>query len=176
MDALVSRQLRLQLNAWLEGLAMRLNMKDKKVLEVGIAGDEKPSGSYRFFGNGVSEWKTLDIDPKWKPDIVADITQSGLPSDSFDLVIMTQTIEHIWDYRKALSEICRISKKYAIVDCPFAYPFHQDKMRADQHWSHWDDYWRFTPSAFKRLLKEAGFRKVQISYHHLNTLAFCRKI
>jgi SAM-dependent methyltransferase len=167
-------QMRIQLNAWLEGLAVKLNLRNKEILEVGLAGDEKPSGSYRFFGKG-NKWKTLDIDPKWEPDIVADICDSGLESNSFDLVIMTQTIEHIWDFRKALSEIHRLTRKYAIIDCPFMYVFHQDKIRSSRPWQEWDDYWRFTPAGFKKLLEGAGFRDVKISFMPLLSLALCQK-
>jgi len=164
--------LRTQLNVWLERIAMKLNLKGKKILEVGIAGDEKPSGSYKFFGEG-NEWTTLDIDARWKPDIVADITNNDLPDNSFDLVIMTQTIEHIWDYKKALSELYRITRRYAIVDCPFMYPFHEE--RSWRKWEDWQDYWRFTPAAFKRLLKEAGFKKVNIMFCRQLVLALCEK-
>jgi SAM-dependent methyltransferase len=167
-------QLRVQLNVWLEQVAIKHNWKGKRILEVGIAGDDRPSGSYKFFGRD-NEWKTLDINEKWQPNIVADITDSGVASKSFDVVIMTQTLEHIWDFRKALSEIARIAKEYAIIDCPFMFMFHQDKARVAAHWSDWDDYWRFTPAAFKRLLKEAGFKKVDVMFNRVNTLAVCQK-
>lgn len=167
-------QVRVQLNTWLEGAAIKLNLQGKKILEVGIAGDEKPSGSYRFFGQG-NEWKTLDKNPKWNPDIVADICDSKIPDNSFDLVIMVQTLEHIWDYKKALSEIHRITRKYAIIDCPFFVNFHQEKVRMNKPWEEWDDYWRFTPAAFRRLLLEAGFKKIDLKFNKLLTLVLCQK-
>ena len=49
-------QLRIYLNIYLEQVAMRLGLKDKDILEIGIAGDEKPSGSYKFFGKG-NNWR-----------------------------------------------------------------------------------------------------------------------
>ena len=88
---------------------------------------------------------------------------------------MVETLEHIWDFRKALSEICRISKKYAIINCPFNYAFHQDVIRDKVHWGNWDDYWRFTPAAFKKLLLEAGFKKVDVIFNNLFTLTICEK-
>lgn len=171
---LISKNLRRQLNVWLEQIALRLNLQNKSVLEVGIAGDEKPSGSYKFFGQG-NKWTTLDINPRWKPDIVADITQSNLPDNEYDLVIMTQSLEHIWDYRKALSEIYRITKKYAIVDCPFMYPFHFDSVRTRVSWENWDDYWRFTPASLRRLMLEVGFKKVQVMFANEFTLCLVEK-
>lgn len=167
--------LRVILNIWLERIAVKLSLQGKQILEIGIAGDEKPSGSYRFFGKG-NEWTTLDISPKWSPDIVADICDNGLSDNSYDMVIMTQTLEHIWDYKKALSEIHRITREYAIVDSPFMWEFHQDKIRADRSkWKEWDDYRRFTPAGLRRELLEAGFKKVDISFNQLNVLALCQK-
>ena len=167
-------QLRNQLNIWLEAIAIKLNLRDKEILEIGIAGDEKPSGSYKFFGEG-NKWITLDKNSKWEPDIVADITNNNIPDSSYDLIIMTQTLEHIWDYKKALSELYRISKKYAIVDCPFIYSFHQDAIRKTSPWWEWDDYWRFTPTAFRKLLQETGFKEVEINFNKQNTIALCQK-
>lgn len=165
-------QLRTQINVWLEGIAVKLNLQGKRILEIGIAGDEKPSGSYKFFGKG-NDWTTMDINPKWSSDIVADICDNDISDNSYDLVIMTQTLEHIWDYKAALKNIHRITKQYAIIDCPFQVNFHQDKIRKGVSWKEWEDFWRFTPAAFKRLLEEAGFKKVDISFNRLDTIAVC---
>lgn len=167
-------QLRLYLNSWLEGIAMKLNFKDKDILEIGIAGDDKPSGSYKFFGEG-NRWSTMDKEKKWEPDYIQDITEPFLEDNSFDVVIMTQALEHIWNYKDALKSIYNITRDYAIIDCPFMYKFHQDVFRQDLPWDQWDDYHRLTPAGFKKALKEAGFEEVEIVFNDLNTLAVCRK-
>jgi len=161
------------LNANLEAYAVKLNPSGWSILEIGIAGDEKPSGSYKFFGQG-NKWTTLDINSKWNPDIVADITKSGIQDNEYDLVIMTQTLEHIWDYKKALSEIYRITKKWAIIDCPFMFPFHQDLQR-QKEWQEWDDYWRFTPAAMNKLLLEVGFKEIDIKFNEMVTICVAQK-
>ena len=166
-------RLRTVLNASLEKIAMSMNLENKSILEIGIAGDDKPSGSYQFFGKG-NKWTTVDKNPKWGPDFVDDITQSNFKDNEFDLVIMTQTLEHIWDYNKALSELYRITSDYLIIDCPFLYEFHQDYLRPCS-WEEWDDYWRFTPAAFRKLLLGAGFKTVNVTFSNENTLAVCRK-
>lgn len=176
-DPELQSPLRIQLNVWLEKFAMELNLQGKKILEIGIGGDEKPSGSYKIFGKG-NKWTTMDINPKWEPDMIDDICDCGIADNEFDLVIMTQTLEHIWDYKKALSEIYRITKKYAIVDCPFAVEFHVEEVRREKDWRNWDDYWRFTPATLNRLLKEAGFKKVDLLFKPLLpllTVALCEK-
>lgn len=147
--------LRIQCNFLMDGYARLLSLKGGKVLDVGIAGDEKPSGNYKFFGEG-NEWKTLDCFPEYNPDIVADICNSGLPDNSFDLVILSNTLEHIFDFKKAIGEVIRISKQYFIIDCPFAYPYHgfcED--------TRFDDYWRVSATAMKRLVEEAGAEVVE---------------
>ena len=168
-----SAVLRNFLNSVLERYAVKLSPSGWNILEIGIAGDEKPSGSYKFFGQG-NKWTTLDKEAKWKPDIVADITNNKIPDNEYDLVIMTQTLEHIWDYKKALSEINRITKKWAIVDCPFMYPFHQDNQRICE-WQEWDDYWRFTPATMNRLLKEVGFKEIDIKFNEIVTICVANK-
>lgn len=127
--------------------------KGWKCLDVGIAGDEKPSGNYKYFGKG-NIWKTLDVVESLKPDIVADITDTHLPQDEWDLIICSQTLEHIFEFQKAIGEIYRILKPggYAILDCPFEYPYHGE---AD-----FDDYWRMSDTALVRLAGEVGFEVV----------------
>lgn len=167
-------QLRTLLNVWLEEIAISLNLRGKNILEVGIAGDDKPSGSYKFFGAG-NNWTTLDKNSIWKPDVEVDICESGLPDNSFDLVIMTQTLEHIWDFKKAISEIYRITKEYAIIDCPWMFDYHCDKIRMGAPHDEWDDYWRISPSAMKKLCKWAGFGEVRVRMQNELTLALCQK-
>ena len=42
--------------------------------------------------------------------VIADISDTGLPEKSFDLVIMAQVIEHILDYVPAIKEAKRLCK------------------------------------------------------------------
>lgn len=121
-----------------------------KVLEVGIDGDPRPGGNYKYFGVG-NDYKTLDILEKTKPDIVADICDSGLPSEKWDLIILSQTLEHIYDFRKAIEECHRLLKKggFLIIDCPFVYEYHGQPG--------YDDYWRISHKALQRILNEIGF-------------------
>jgi len=168
------QSLRPQLNSWMEAAAMKINMQGKSILEVGIAGDEKPSGSYKFFGKG-NRWTTFDKEEKWQPNIVGDITKAPLADNKFDMVIMTQALEHIWNYKDALKEIYRITSDYALIDCPFKYAFHQDNLRVEEDWKNWDDYHRLTPAGMNKALEEAGFEKIDIIFSEINTLAICRK-
>lgn len=133
----------------MEEYANKLQLKGVKVLDVGIAGDPPPSEKYQWFGEG-NDFKTLDIDPQWKPDFVGDICQAPFINNIFDLVIVSQTLEHIFDFKRAISEIYRITKKYAIIDCPFVNSYHPE--------SSFDDYWRISHRAMKILLETVGFK------------------
>lgn len=136
----------------MEHYRKELNPDDKgwKCLEIGIAGDEKPSGNFKYFGKG-NIWKTLDYLPELKPDYVADITDTKMPDAEWDLIICSQTLEHVFDFKKAISEIYRMLKVdgFAILDCPFEYPYHGE--------AGFDDYWRMTDTALCKLAREAGF-------------------
>ena len=131
-----------------------MGFKNKKVLEVGIAGDEeykpgKRGGNYTFFSDS-NEYKTLDILKEYNPDFVGDICNTEFKDGEWDLVILSQTIEHIWTPKKAVKECSRIIKTggFLILDCPWNYPQHEELG--------FGDYWRITPMGIEKLCDEAG--------------------
>jgi len=124
-----------------------------KVLEIGIDGDPKPGGNYKYFGKG-NYYKTLDILERVKPDIIADICDTKLPKEEWDLIILSQTLEHIFDFRAAIKECYRLLKLggFLIIDCPFYYPYHGIEGKEG-----YGDYWRISHTAMKKLLNEVKF-------------------
>ena len=128
--------------------------KGWEILEIGIDGDEKPSGNFKYFGEG-NKWKTMDNFAKVEPDILADITGNDLKSEQWDLIICSQVLEHLWDFKKAIEEIYRLLKfgGFAIIDNPWMWPYHGLEA--------YDDYWRFSERALKKLLADAGFTIVK---------------
>lgn len=130
--------------------------KKWKVLEIGIDGDPKPGGNYRYFGIG-NEYRTLDKLDKVNPDYVADICDTKMPSGEWDLIIFSHTIEHIFDFKSAIKECFRMLKpgKFLIIDCPW-----QDEYHAQPGY---DDYWRISHTAMQKLLEEAGFEHGSMS-------------
>lgn len=128
---------------------------DKKwrVLEIGIDGDSAPGGNYQFFGKG-NIYETLDFLERLHPTYVQDIQETVLSSEFFDLVICSQTLEHVYNPFKAIGEVCRILKKggYAILDCPFTFPYHAV--------SDYNDYWRMTPAGLKAIATNSGFSEI----------------
>lgn len=138
-------------------------------LEVGIDGDERPSGNYKTFGLG-NKWSTLDNVAHLKPDIVADICDTGLKPESYDLIIISQTVEHIYDFFKAFEECARLLKVggHLIIDCPFMYPFHGT--------SDYGDYWRISHQAMRKLLTQVGLGVISCNiYSDVLTSALAKK-
>jgi SAM-dependent methyltransferase len=75
----------------------------------------------------------------------------GVASGAFDLAILDQTLEHVADPERALSEIARILKPrgVALVTTPFLVPLHGT--------DHYGDYTRWTPQGLARMLERHGF-------------------
>jgi SAM-dependent methyltransferase len=124
--------------------------KGWKCLEVGTDGDEYPSGNFTNFGTG-NNWSTMDILSELQPTYVADLSDTKI-NDTFDLIIVSQTLEHIFEYQKAISECYRMLNEggHLIIDCPFNYPYHGQQG--------YGDYWRMTHEGLKRSLEAVGFK------------------
>lgn len=124
--------------------------KGWKVLEVGIAGDPKPGGNYKNFGQG-NDYVTMDFESIYEPDIVADICENSLRGGQWDLIIISQTLEHVKYPKKAVEECYRLLKSNGllIADCPFYWPYHAEP--------EFGDYWRLSDTGLNILLEDAGF-------------------
>jgi len=70
-------------------------------------------------------------------------------NESFDMVLLTQVIEHLEDPQKALYETYRILKQNGIliISWPFLYPVHEAPR----------DFYRYTDFGMKHLATQAGF-------------------
>jgi SAM-dependent methyltransferase len=79
-------------------------------------------------------------------DVILNLHDIELPSESVGTVISCDTLEHVEYPRKALSEIYRILKPggIVIISSVMLYPIHAAP----------NDYWRFTPQGFKSLLSQ----------------------
>jgi len=50
--------------------------------------------------------------------IVCDIENLPLKDNSVDLVLCSEVLEHVYNYRKSLAELCRVGKKYLLISFP----------------------------------------------------------
>lgn len=145
-----------------------IDVTDKSVLEVGIGGDPKPGGNYNYLGKDAKKYKTLDNVSDFQPDYVQDICNTDFKDDYWDVIILSQTLEHIPDMWMATTECYRILKSggYLIIDAPFAWPYHAEP--------EFGDYWRVTPDGMKHLLQEFSSVDTALSDNVLTT-ALARK-
>ena len=123
------------------------------------------------FGTRVQQSDVLDIDPT-NPDatIVADLAAAdAIQSASFDCVILTQTLQYVYDLPAAVAHVRRILKPGGVVLCTLPSASRIAKRYFDT------EYWRFT-TASARTLFEASFdpEAVRVESHGnvLTSIAF----
>ena len=86
-----------------------------------------------------------------KATIVADLTTAAaIPSETFDCIICTQTLQFIFDVRGAIKTLFRILKPKGTLLATF--PGISQISRYDM--DRWGEYWRFTSLSAKRLFEE----------------------
>ena len=93
-----------------------IKLAPKNLLEIGI-GNGLLANYLKQRGFNVT---TIDIDKRLNPDRVGSVLSLPFPGESFELVVCFEVLEHLpyKDYRKALSEIHRVSSKHAVLSLP----------------------------------------------------------
>jgi SAM-dependent methyltransferase len=106
----------------------------------------------RFGGDRVARSDVLHVqEGNPKATIVADLTcADSIPSDTFDCIIFTQTLQFIYDVRAAIRHLYRILKPGGVLLATF--PGISQISRYDM--DRWGDYWRFTTLSARRLFEE----------------------
>lgn len=81
-----------------------------------------------------------------------DVEKLPYPADSFDVVVLDQTFEHLKHPWIAVEQIAKVLKKGGVCICTsvFIYPLH--------HGGDYGDYYRFSPEGFRELFE--GFKVV----------------
>ena len=102
-----------------------------------------------------TDYKTLDIDSAYDPDILGDIHQIPLPDASFEAVICKAVLEHVWDPGLAVREIYRILKPggKCLVYVPFLYPYHAGHG--------YKDYYRFSRDGIRYLFRNFSSLEIE---------------
>jgi hypothetical protein len=94
----------------------------------------------------------------WPNEYYLNLEQA-LPSElseRFDVVFNHTTLEHIFDFRQAFRNLCRLSKDCVIIVVPWLQPLH----------SNYGDYWRFSPQALVRLFEENQMKTLYLSWNN----------
>jgi len=87
-----------------------VNLMDnpENILEVGCGTQElKKHLDCNYIG--------LDFEPRFKPDVVADAHDLPFKDDAFDTVVTKNCLQHVKDWKRALSEIKRVVRKRIVL-------------------------------------------------------------
>ncbi|TVL99223.1 MAG: methyltransferase [Candidatus Brocadia sp. WS118] len=128
-------------------LTQHTNSIHGRVLEIG-----DNAYTCRFGGERVSKSDVLfTTEDNPQATIIADLTRAdNVPSDIFDCIILTQTLQFIYDMRAAIRTLYRILKPGGVLLATF--PGISQISRYDME--HWGDYWRFTSLSASMLFTE----------------------
>ena len=116
----------------------------------------------RFGGGGVEASEVLhrdDSNPR--ANFIGDLADGGtLPTAHFDCFICTQTLQYIFDLKRAVATVHRILKPggtwlLTVPGISQISPYDRDR---------WGEHWRFTPQSVQRLLAEA-FTDTEVQGH-----------
>ncbi len=88
----------------------------------------------------------IDVRPGRGVDEIANVEALPYPDASFGTVLALETFEHVAHFWRGFAEIRRVLRPDGVllVSSPFYFHIHP----------HPNDYWRFTPEAFKLLLDD----------------------
>jgi len=87
-------------------------------------------------------------------DLEKDLDQNLV--EKFDVVFNHTTLEHIYGVNKAFQNLCLMSKDVVMLVVPFLQQMHGD----------YGDYWRFTPTAIKKMFEDNGFSLLYLSFNN----------
>lgn len=106
----------------------------------------------RYGGDRVTQSDVLHVqEDNPRATIVADLSSSNsIPSNNFDCIIFTQTLQFIYDLRAAVLTLHRILKPGGVLLATF----HGISQISRYDMERWGEYWRFTTRSAKRLFEE----------------------
>ncbi len=113
------------------------------------------SSEYHNLIKGNHTVTTVNINAEYGCDMVFDIQETfPIESEKFDAVLSMNVLEHVYGFDNVISETFRVLKKGGtfIFAVPFMHHIHGSP----------DDYFRYTRSAIKKMLKEHNFTDIEI--------------
>ena len=111
-----------------------------------------------FFPNRLS----MDIDLNRKPDIVADAHHLPFKDGEFEVILSTETLEHVKDPFQVEREIRRVTASggVLILSTRFVFPIHDLP----------NDYWRFSKYGLRELFKEWDIVEIEAETKNFSTI------
>jgi SAM-dependent methyltransferase len=106
----------------------------------------------KYGGNRVKTSDVLHkVDGNPNATIIADLTNAAhIPSDTFDTIIFTQTLQFIYDFKAATATLYRILKPGGVLLATVS----GIAQISPYDFEMWGDYWRFTSLSARRLFEE----------------------
>jgi len=130
---------------------------------------KEPLYTKRFGGNRVVNSDVLHAEPgNPQATLVGDLTQGDhLPSERFDCIIFSQTLQYIYDARAAVRTLYRLLRPSGVL--LLTVPGITQISSYDME--RWGQYWSFTTRSTRRLLEEAFVSSDVIVQDYGNVLA-----
>ena len=137
-----------------------------RCLEMGDA-----SYTRKFGGEKVTRADVLNyVEGNPQATIVADLTHAPIiPDDSFDCIIITQTLQMIFEVDKAIATLHRILKPGGVVLCT---SHGMSRVARREGVDDWGEYWHFTTQSKRRLFR-AAFRPENIAVSTVGNVFTC---
>lgn len=115
----------------------------------------------RAFGKNVLKSEILNYEPSPLCTIVGDLsTGENIPSEKFDCIILTQTLQFIYDVDSALKNAYNALKPGGTILLTASGISQISRYDMDR----WGEYWRFTNASLKKLIEDnSGDSKIEIT-------------
>ena len=125
----------------------------------------------RKFGRGVTREDVLNyVDGNPNATIVADLTDAPhIPDDTFDCIIVTQTLQMIFEVDKAIKTLHRILKPGGVVLCT---SHGMTRVARREGVDDWGEYWHFTTQSKRRLFR-AVFPRDNVAVSTVGNIFTC---
>ena len=110
------------------------------------------SGSFKRYVNlfsNVTEYKTIDVNPDFKPDIIGKAEKIPVEDSTFDSIVCTQVLGDLVNPRDAVKEFYRIIRSGGIVLLTEGF---MNEITDEPR-----NYWRFTNFILKEIFESEGF-------------------
>ncbi len=107
-----------------------------------------------YFGVDFGDTAALHYGEATKADLMVNGTDTKLPAGSFETLLSTQVLEHVYDTKAFVAECHRLLAPggRGLFTMPFLWQTHAEP----------NDYFRFTRFALQKLFEEQGFRVVEL--------------